>query len=244
MPAKVLLFLVEGTSDIRALEYPLGMFFCDINSSFELRFLKPVDNKGDITGNNLIEQSKIAKSIDKWWGVSNSLSRNGFEPSDVAEIIQIIDIDGVYIANESIKYGPFREKIEYCETEIKCENPNRVIDRNLRKRHNISSLKKTVSLRIGSTNIPYSIYYFSCNLDHFLFGERNLNHKLKCDNAETFAYSFDNSSEVYSFFETSNEERTSVQFPYKKSWEYLKKESNSLSACSNLILLLDKYKIK
>ena len=244
MANKILLLLVEGKSDISALEYPLGLYFSCTNPNLDLHFLKPLDGNGDITGSNLIEQSTIAKNIDKWWGVTSYLSKNGFSLSDVVEIVQIIDVDGVYIKDECVKYGPFRNKFEYCEDAIKCEFPQRAIDRNVKKRHNITALKSNSSIKIGSARVNYSIYYFSCNLDHYICGKRNLDPKSKVTKAEEFAYSFDDPLAVYEWFKTSTEDRINVCLDYKKSWEYLKEGNRSLSRCSNLIILLEKYRFE
>ena len=80
-------------------------------------------------------------------------------------------------------------------------------------------------------------------MDHFICGDRNLaNGKIKCEIAEAFAYSFDNSQQVYDFFSTSNKQRICVNGTFKESWDFLKKETNSLKACSNIVVLFNKYR--
>lgn len=242
MSAKVLLFLVEGYSDITALYYPFGLFFDHVDPSVELHFLKPVKDKGDITSNFSAEQNTIVKKINEWWGISDYLSKNGFSPSDVLEIVQIIDTDGVYIEDDRIQSVPLLKNVIYCSDAIQCDTPRRIIDRNLRKRHNITTLKSTNSLKIGFNAIPYSLYYFSCNLDHYIGGNRNLESRLKCDCADKFAYRFSSYEDVYGWFSNQEtDQRTNVGGDYKASWEYLKKDYNSLKACSNIIVLLDRY---
>ena len=242
MPRKILLFLVEGKSDISALEYPLGLYFSDVQPSFDLYFLKPLNENGDITSFSTVEQNTIVNKIDDWWGVSSFLSRNGFEPSDVVEIVQILDIDGVYIDDSCVELIPLKSKVEYCDSVIKCDSPARIIDRNKRKRYNITALKAIDSIKLGTTKVKYSLYYFSCNLDHFTSNNRNMDCKEKNKMAESFAYKFNEPENVYNWFNESTSHRTSVGGNYKKSWEYLKRGNNSLSACSNVIILLDKYK--
>ena len=243
MQRRFLLVLVEGKSDADALNIPLGMFFDSIDSSIEVQVLDPVNSKGDITGSYAVEQNNVDKKIKDWWGIMDFLSKNSATPSDLLEIVQIIDVDGVYIPNESVICVPLLRKAEYCEDCIKCDSPQRIIDRNLRKKHNISALKSTNFIKIGNVNVKYSIYYFSCNMDHYTCGDRNLAIDKKRKNATNFVNeTFDTPEDVYDLF-TRNDcnKRINLVDGYKESWEYISKGKNSLQPCSNLGVLLKRY---
>ena len=242
MSNKILLFLVEGYTDIQSLEYPFGLYFDDVQPEFNLHFLKPISEKGDISGSFSVDEKNIHKHIENWWGISSFLKKNGFSNSDIVEIVQIIDIDGIYINDDLIIQNPFLNHVKYLDNEIQCKVKTRIVDRNLRKRHNITTLKSLKRVKVGEKNIPYSIYYFCCNLDHYIHGERNMEKRAKVIKAEEFAYQFDTGEEVYKYF-TDDDNTTSVNYisDFKKSWLKLKESNISLSPCSNIGLLLQKY---
>ena len=238
----VIVFLLEGFSDIQALEYPLSLFLDEINEDVIPIFLCPPNDRGDIANDPSVDQNEVIRRIPAWWDIDGQLRKKGLRMSDVVEIIQIIDIDGVYLDDSKIIYSPVK-KIQYYEDKIVCPNRNRIIDRNLHKRHSISKLKSINSLTINTHCIPYSFYYFCCNIDHFTSGERNLVYKEKVLKASTFAYSFGSGDEFLEFF-LSEQNKCNAITNYKDSWELLKSNNNSLTYSSNLHLLLLKLKEK
>ncbi len=239
---KVIIFLLEGYSDIQALEYPVSLFLDEIDTEIIPIFLCPPNDKGDITNEVSVDQREIVKKIPSWWDIEGQLRKKGLKMSDVVEIIQIIDIDGVYLDDTKIIYAPVK-KIRYYEDKIVCPNRDRIIDRNVHKRHSISRLKTTNNLTINTRCIPYSFYYFCCNIDHFTSGERNLVYKEKVLKASNFAYSFCSGEEFLEFFLSEQNKCYSI-VNYKDSWDLLKTNNNSLIYCSNLHLLLIKLKEK
>ncbi len=243
---KIIAFLLEGYSDIQALEYPISLFLDEINEDIIPIFLCPTNDKGDITNETSVDQKEVVKKIPLWWDIEGQLRKKGLKLSDVTEIIQIIDIDGVYLNDSKVIYAPIK-KVQYYEDKIICPNRERLLERNIHKRHSITKLKNIKSLTINNRCITYSFYYFCCNIDHFTCGERNLVYKEKTLKASNFAYSFNNGNDFLEFFLSQQNKCCSI-FDYKESWELIKKNSNSLTYCSNLHLLLiylkEKYHIK
>ncbi len=242
MDKRIVVFLLEGLSDVQALEYPVSMFLDEINEDIMPFFLRPINDKGDITNDPSVSQNEVLKRIPTWWNIENALRKNSLNLSDVVEVIHIIDIDGVYLDDERIIYSPIK-KIQYYDDRIVCPNRDRIIDRNKHKRHSISELKSANSLSINKKIIPYSLFYFCCNIDHFTCGERNLVNNEKTIKAKYFAYSFKSGEEFLNFF-LSEKNKCGEVSDYRSSWELLQNSGNSLSYCSNLHILLLRMKEK
>lgn len=240
MNKKIILFLLEGQSDLRALEYPLALFFNAISKNIECICLTPQNGKsGDITGESSVNQKEILKIIPTWWNISYNLSIKGLEATDVLEIVHIVDSDGTYIPNENIQFY-MGEKAEYLSDGIKHKWPERIIDRNTRKKRNLTTLKNSSTISIGTTKVNYSIFYFSCNLDHYLSGNRNISVKDKFMFAEKFSIKIQTHEDLLNYL-FSNDNPIKKHHTIKESWEWLGDLFNSLRFSTNLGLCLIKY---
>ena len=154
---KVVVFIVEGPSE----EAALGTIMKEYFSSNEVQF---VVVHGDITLKDYVSKDDILKKINEQ--IECVKSRYRYVQDDFIKIIHIADTDGVYIPKADIKEAGTRG-IQYYEDHIDANNASAIAERNKRKGDILYKLRKT-----GKVNqIPYRIYFNSCNLEHVLYGE-------------------------------------------------------------------------
>lgn len=241
---KVVLFLVEGQSDINALSYAIPQFFEDIDENYEVYFPILHDDRqdgGDITSKKGIKPENIEKLIYDLF-LHDFLKDYGLYPKDITEIIQIVDLDGAFIPPENVvelSEGNDSNRPVYLETTIETQNVEAIRERNIRKTANLEHLIGLEEIKVASKKVKYSVFYFSANLDHFLHGEANLIPREKCAKADVFS---DKCEEDISFFvETFIPASSDLQgVDYYESWEFVKQGCNSLGRYSNLHILLER----
>lgn len=239
---KIVLFLVEGTSDRNALEIPFGQLLDDIDSDIILEFAVVIQDSGamggDITSKYGIHPDNIARFIDELI-VEPFLKCTGLYPKDLFEIVHFIDMDGAYIDESKVfASGTSSDKPVYYDDHIVTGNPEYVRERNKRKADNINTLSAMSSVKIGSKTVKYSVYYFSSNLDHFLHGEANLDEHEKTGRAMEFSAVHQKSEDFVAFFRDNP--YVAADMTYEESWEYIKKGDNSLGRFSNVNLLIER----
>ena len=156
----------------------------------------------------------------------------------------MVDLDGAYVSDENIVElsaehmgvdGPFYNTESGT---IETKDIPSIIDRNDRKRKNLEyliSLSDT-GIKIGTKTIPYEIYYFSSNLDHFINHDANMN-KPKRFMADKFVrkYGLDPDDFCKFFFEDS---ASIGHLGYRESWEEIKKGINSVKRFTNIDCLI------
>ena len=103
-----------------------------------------------------------------------------------------------------------------------------IINRNKQKSNNLDRLRTTGKI----WNIPYRVYYMSCNLDHVLYDKRNSTEEEKENDAYAFAKKYRNDLDGFIKFICMSE--FSVNDEYRVSWEHIEKEMNSIERYSNL----------
>lgn len=86
-------------------------------------------------------------------------------------------------------------------------------------------------------NIPYRVYYMSCNLDHVLHDKRNSSDDEKENDAYVFAKKYRN--DVSGFVKFINNSFFSVKGDFKDSWNHIEKEQNSLERYTNLCVCIE-----
>ena len=86
-------------------------------------------------------------------------------------------------------------------------------------------------------NIPYRVYYMSCNLDHVLYGKRNSSDDEKEKDAYNFAKMYRNENELFLKYICDSE--FSVKGDFKKSWEFIEEDMNSIERYTNLPVCFD-----
>lgn len=86
--------------------------------------------------------------------------------------------------------------------------------------------------------IKYFMYYFSCNLEHVLHNEQNLDDKLKSKYSYDFEDKYYGREEEFKAF--ISESVFSVKGDYKEIWNFIKANNNSLNRFSNFGLFFDR----
>ena len=98
---KVILFLVEGASDLTSLE-----FIDNINTDETIKFQI---TSGDVTSKLNITSQNCREEINKI--LLSFLERSKLRKTDIIKIIHILDIDGVYIPEINIIEDKNKKKI-------------------------------------------------------------------------------------------------------------------------------------
>lgn len=218
---KILFLIVEGPSDQMALELSFKDFFTE-----EQVYVKVVHS--DITTQFLRKSENIVTKVNEL--VKGYQNDYRLTPEDFKEIIHIVDTDGAFIPDDCVVEDLTEKNLVYKLNEIRTKNKSRIEDRNQRKRNNLGKLATTKI--IG--DIPYRVFYMSCNLDHVLYNKQMSKDTEKEDDAYNFAKKYkDNLSGFIDFISNSD---FSVQKPYKESWEFIKEGTNSLNRFTNLAL--------
>ena len=223
MPKKqVALFIVEGVNDETALALPLERLLTTEHVKFEI-------TNGDVTSNYY--GKNIAARIGDC--VKKHCEEYKYKIEDFAEVVLLTDMDGAFLDAESILKDDLYGEPYYDTDCIICNNPEMLYQSHVHKQQNLNRL---ISLPNVYRRIPFSVYFFSCNLDHVICNNANMPQNMKSSGAEAFRKRFHNDPNgLLAFF--SSEGRTVGQ-SYYQSWEYIKEGTNSLKRCSNLSIYL------
>lgn len=271
----IIVFLVEGESDRIALEIPLANIIAEKHPEYNVKFLlqhkyvnkdgyefdcededeADIDNDyiaedeyeigGDITSSPFVTPEKIELKITNRF-IKPAEIAEGLYPKRIAKVIQIVDLDGVYISNERVvafTTGREDNNKPYYNTKnavIETDNIDGIIARNARKRNNLDYLLSlsTKGIKIKTKTIPYEIYYFSSNLDHYINNDANVERGKK-QLADKFVrqYGLD-TEDFYKFF---SEDSGSVgKLGYYESWDMIREGNNSLGRFTNIDCLIQK----
>lgn len=237
---KIILFLVEGRSDALALERPIQALLDGNEDNVEAQFLIA---ETDVTSDFRNNPGNIKEKINKFY-FDPFFSANDFcYPKDIKEVVQICDLDGTFIPSEYCRQFTDRNDEEdqfvYLPPYICSKDPSTIIKRNQQKAENLRFLMTQQDIKVRSKTVPYSIYYFSTNIDHFLHNELNLLGRDKVNLAETFADKYDGNPEAFIEFFTRNE-YVNMDLSYDESWDYVTRNCNSIERGTNLNILLNR----
>ncbi len=94
------------------------------------------------------------------------------------EVVHIIDTDGAFIDDGAVRYAD-TEDPQYFDDGIETKNVAGIISRNRRKSAIIERMLEIKNLM--SKTIPYSVYYFSSNMDHVFHGNANMSRSMYSD---------------------------------------------------------------
>lgn len=222
---KVIAFIVEGPSD----EAALGTIMKDYFSSNEVQFIVV---HGDVTLTDYVSTDSILKKINEQ--IEEVKRKYRYYQDDFIKIIHITDMDGVYISETDVKKADVK-KVQYYEDHVETQNVSAIIERNKRKGSILYKLRKTGKIN----NIPYRIYFNSCNLEHVLYNElKDFTDEEKQIRSDDFADRYD--GKVDEFIGFISDPIVSVPGTYQKSWDYIEKGKNSLNRYSNMHLIFNK----
>ena len=223
---KIMLFIVEGPTDETSLSTVLSRIFSSDTVKFQVVH-------GDVLTRDFVEPDKIIAAVNEQIKLFRG---NIYKPGDFCKVVHLADTDGAFIPEDSVieEAAEGRQYPFYTDTQILTPEPANIIDRNARKRRNIDKLSRTG--RIGG--IPYSFYYFSCNLDHVLHNRNNLSEaeKIACSRDFDLQYADDPNA----FIRFMRDESFAVQGTYQETWAFIKQGTRSLERHSNFRIELPK----
>ncbi len=219
---KIVFVIVEGPSDQDAIGSVLSRIMN--GKSVVVHVVR-----GDITTQNCGKRG-IADRLKKI--IKVYADNNSYFKSDFCEIVHLTDTDGVFIDKKYISGDKNAKKTTYTDKNIITSNVYSIVMRNRRKSNNLQYLTEIDRI----WGIPYSIYYMSCNLDHVLYGKLNSKSHEKTENALNFAEKYRENTAGFIDFMTNS--AFAVSGDYDSSWEYIKKERNSLDRHSNFCIYL------
>ena len=199
---------------------------------------------GDITSSSFVKPKNIEERIRKRF-ITPATKSEGLYPKYIAKIIHIVDLDGVYIPDENvIPLSPERagqDGIYYDGEKGIMEAPSikNAIQRNTDKRKNLDYLLSLhdQKIKIGSKMIPYEIYYFSSNMDHYVNNDPNLKKGKRAAADHFLRRKINNEASLFcSFF--LNDEDSLGKIGYWESWDEIKKGTNSIRRHTNIDCLI------
>ncbi|WP_093914358.1 hypothetical protein [Succiniclasticum ruminis] len=252
---KFILFIVEGASDLAFLESPLQKLY---DSAFPGKYRVKIHyTSGDLMSRLDANAKTVLKALDR--NVKAALDKGRFvcELEDIEMIIQIVDLDGVFIPNSCVEFKPGQKKAWYDDKQGKIftDKPDKIRTRNKTKSTVLRELIQKRELFFKSKRkkgktaeepeklvIPYRVFFFSCNADHVFLNEANL----KMDDIKTTekekkkrSNEFQERAEQQPYlFENRILEFSTNKLEYEESWKWPEAGVNSLQRRTNLDILV------
>ena len=222
---KIILAIVEGPSDMESLDEVL-------NTLTESPAIKFAIVNGDILQQSGINSKNILIKIKNV--IETYIEMYKLQKSDILRVIHLVDIDGVYIDKGCVHLSQ-SDTIQYTNEGIYTKWTQSIIERNERKAALLNQISSKEKIW---TNIPYSVYYFSCNLEWVLHNSfENHTNEEKRDLAAAFAEKYKgNINQFISFINTSD---LIVNGSYKDTWEYIQNQKNCIERKSNFHLFVN-----
>lgn len=216
---KIVFVIVEGLSDDTALGVMLNQIYDKDKVYIHITHDDITTRKG-VRSDNIV--SKIGDKIRTY------AKKNHYTSKHFKQIIHIADTDGAYIPDENVILDSEHDETFYEDDGIHTSGPQGIIERNKQKTDNLYRLRGTGQI----WQVPYRIYYMSCNLDHVLHNKRNSTDDEKEEGAYRFAQKYkDNVAGFIDFICNSD---FSVNGDYKESWAYIEAGLNSIDRHTNL----------
>lgn len=215
--------IVEGASDETALGVALSHVYD--KDTVHIHIVH-----GDITTRKNITSNNIVATLGK--DVKSYANSQHYTAQDFKQIIHIVDTDGMYIPNDKIIKDESCKNVTYKKDGIHTVDVEGIAARNLQKRENIFRLKSCHKI----WNIPYRVYYMSCNLDHVLHNKRNSTDEEKENDAYAFARKY--KRDVGAFVRFICDSEFSINGEFKDSWEYIEKDMNSIERYTNFSICI------
>lgn len=236
---KVVLFIVEGRSDMAALERPIQALLEGNEQGIEATFLIA---ECDVTSDRRNTPSNIEQKINRFY-FEPFFSANDFcYPKDVLEVVHIVDLDGTFIPEENCRAfdgeHSAADGFVYDPPWVYGETAETVILRNRQKAANIRHLLTLDTIKAGSRTCPYSVFFFSSNIDHYLHDKLNLSGREKIAKAEDFA---DRCDEDPGWFvrRVCQHAQALKGMTREESWAYIMTDANSVKRHTNFNLYLE-----
>jgi hypothetical protein len=217
---KIILFIVEGFSDQTSLALILSKVIKPENVRFQIV-------NGDITASRYTTTNNAINKVNEH--IKKFIGNNFLNKSDLLKVIHLIDTDGAYVAADFIQQADV-EHLIYSNEGIKTRNKESILQRNDKKSHILDRLCCCPSI----AGIDYSMYYFSCNLEHILHNDCNMEDDKKVEAAEAFSDAFYGKEQQFITF--INNEEFAVNGDFKQTWDFIKLQNHSLNRYCNFHL--------
>lgn len=203
---KVILFIVEGPTDADTLSPVLKKIFKPGDIHFHVVH-------GDITTVKKSSYDAVMKRLSSQ--ITEEMKRYRFTKKDVVRIIHIVDTDGAFVSSENVVFKDIHH-IEYGKDHIYTDNPVSIIGRNRQKSMSLRELSYAAT--VGG--IPYSVHYFSRNIEHVMHNQQgNLTSDQKMYYADEFVKIYGNSPERFLKFIYSKD--FAVLGNYRETWDFI-----------------------
>lgn len=229
---KYLLFIVEGNNDKREIQ---AILRAAAGLAFSENYVDAYHvHGGDLTTEKDSSEKTIIGKLNKIvldWRNGGEQPYQRIVPSDVKKIIHVVDTDGAFIPEHSILETD-DAKVKYCDESICYFDRAFLVGRNRKKARVIKRLLETKQI----DNIPYEVFFASCNMDHLLFNERNPLPSDKGRNAFLFA---GRCKSIADLQDSVYAEDIGVSGTLPYSWDMIQSGFNSLARHTNINLLLD-----
>lgn len=216
---KAVIFIVEGQTDKNALEHIFKVIYKNKNVTFEF-------TRGDISSDETVKKDDVEGIIYKI--VEKYMKEKKLKKSDIWQIVQIMDTDGVYIPESAVVEGS-DSSLVYSTTEIACKYRQKAIGRNIWK-VDMMDYMLTMTMIKG---ISYRCYFLSSNLDHALYNKLNLTDEEKINFSHSFYELFQGREALFVEF-LESEVVNGCPSSYPASWRYIKEDLRSLERHTNL----------
>lgn len=229
MSKKFILFIVEGNNDKREISAVLHSKWFEPYKDIYEPFIWT--KGGDITASTGVSAKNVQQKLNDilLQFRRNGIPFNNIKIQDIQEVVQIVDMDGAFIPSEKIVRGS-QSGFAYTDTGIITSNVDGARGRNNKK---AEILRKLVEVKqIG--NVPYSVYFASCNMDHLLFGKRMLLPREKNEFAIQFQLACEKDPDL--LLESIFKHGIATERDYHQSWEEIAIDCQSLLRHTNLNL--------
>lgn len=205
------------------------------------------DYGGDITTSSFVTPDNIEVKITNRF-IMPAVRKEGIYPKRIAKVIHIVDLDGAFVPDTCVvPFAPAHQDRErpYYDGEqgvIEAIDTAAIIGRNGRKRSNLEYLLGLSEIKVKTKKIPYEVYFFSSNMDHFINHDANVEGgKKKLADSFMRSYGLDTDAFV-SFFQ--HDPGSLGHMGYAESWAFIRKESNSVRRFTNIDCLIHKLMIE
>ncbi len=133
--------------------------------------------------------------------IQGYLNKYKFLAKDLTAVVHITDADGCFIAPEFVKVKEdIEQNLFYTEDAILVNSDKRkeqIEQRNEMKANNARILVANDHFSINRLKVPYQLFYFSTNLEHVLWNERNEIPTEKVHKADDFMENLTGTIEEY-----------------------------------------------
>lgn len=234
MTKKVILVIVEGQTEQEVLHDYLEDRFSQIDVRIAVQY-------GDILSAWNAKSENIKKKIGQV--IKDYLTKYKLLARDLLTIVHVTDADGCFVETKYVVVDKdktlghlYTDEAIYVVDDKKKQD---IEDRNELKSKHIRILATDQLFNVNRVAVPYQLYYFSTNIDHVLWDERNAKHEIKVEKAEQFLENLEESLE--DFFKKISKINLSLPYEekYESSWSQLMNDVNSLQRNTNMPLLFE-----